>query len=549
MYALTIRSWSILKACATLLLAASFMGCKSNAVAANQRAAPKGTPTLQTSAWGPAQRGLQCRATVPKEIEQGLPLEAVIEFKRDPETEVPGISNLNLVLPTAFLSLFVVNAQNGQQLVVQPFDPTSGMGWADDGSRAVPFSRSEFPPIPASFPLVKLYKVLTPGAYECEIAYSFPTNPIRWFRDEDAWKKAAFWAGTITSGRFLLNVRPEIPKTKNLFVPKRLTLCKEFQAVLAEPDSPLVSVPIYRFRQDDADEIQVPVRNGHFVGTRCSTDGSTTTLSGAAPEPGDANSYLAWYDYHGGGKSVEFKIEVFETADPPQHMWSPGPFSGGYRVLWTKTFKLSFSDQQFQKMPATAFDFSRSKISDAGLSILRQHPSLQRLSLGNKDISNAGLVHLDHLRQLESLHLYNTRITDAGLAHLKQFPILKDLTLSETKITDRGLVYLRGITHLESLDLSKTRITDAGLKHLEPLGNLKSLFLYETEIGNRGLKHLRRLTKIETLFLSGSNVSDPGLKDLAALVNLKSLRLDKTKVSDNGVKELQKALPGCSIER
>ena len=38
-----------------------------------------------------------------------------------------------------------------------------------------------------------------------------------------------------------------------------------------------------------------------------------------------------------------YTIEVFETADPPQHGWMPGPGSKGYRTLWKKTYRVSYS--------------------------------------------------------------------------------------------------------------------------------------------------------------------------------------------------------------
>ena len=36
-----------------------------------------------------------------------------------------------------------------------------------------------------------------------------------------------------------------------------------------------------------------------------------------------------------------------------------------------------------------------------------------------------------------------------------------------TKITDAGLVHLKGLTNLQELDLSRTRTTDAGVAELQ----------------------------------------------------------------------------------
>ena len=34
-------------------------------------------------------------------------------------------------------------------------------------------------------------------------------------------------------------------------------------------------------------------------------------------------------------------VRIFETADAPEHMWHPGPGSGGYRELWRRTIAVT----------------------------------------------------------------------------------------------------------------------------------------------------------------------------------------------------------------
>ncbi|MDW8038002.1 MAG: protein kinase, partial [Thermoguttaceae bacterium] len=70
------------------------------------------------------------------------------------------------------------------------------------------------------------------------------------------------------------------------------------------------------------------------------------------------------------------------------------------------------------------------------------------------------------------LDLSWTQITDAGLVHLAKLTNLQSLDLSETKITDAGLVHLAKLTNLQDLNLSWPKITDAGLVHLAKLTNL-----------------------------------------------------------------------------
>ena len=50
------------------------------------------------------------------------------------------------------------------------------------------------------------------------------------------------------------------------------------------------------------------------------------------------------------------------------------------------------------------------------------------------------------------------------------------LDLGETDITDPGLKHLEGLTRLQSLRLDyNSKVTDAGLKHIEGLTRLQSL--------------------------------------------------------------------------
>ena len=53
-------------------------------------------------------------------------------------------------------------------------------------------------------------------------------------------------------------------------------------------------------------------------------------------------------------------------------------------------------------------------------------------------------------------------ISDAGLVHLKGLAQLQSLDLQETHITDAGLGNLKGLTHLKTLRLGWTHVGDAG---------------------------------------------------------------------------------------
>jgi hypothetical protein len=165
-------------------------------------------------------------------------------------------------------------------------------------------------------------------------------------------------------------------------------------------------------------------------------------------------------------------------------------------------------------------------------------------------VNEAQLVHLEGSHQLRVLGLGNSQVTDAGLAHLQRLTRLKNLqTFQCTQVTDAGLVHLQGLSDLEWLELGGAQVTDAGLSRLEGLGHLNTLYLGETKITDAGLIHLQGLSELEWLDLGGTQVTDAGLAHLQALTKLDYLKLRRTQVTDEGCKELQKALPNLRINR
>jgi hypothetical protein len=114
--------------------------------------------------------------------------------------------------------------------------------------------------------------------------------------------------------------------------------------------------------------------------------------------------------------------------------------------------------------------------------------------------SDDDLACLKGLDKLQKLTLNNTKITDAGLAHVEGLTSLQKLYLVDTGISDTGLERLKGLTNLQILSLVGTQITDTGLDHLKGLGNLKTLFLAGTKVTDDGVKTLQEampMLKIE----------------------------------------------------
>ena len=134
-----------------------------------------------------------------------------------------------------------------------------------------------------------------------------------------------------------------------------------------------------------------------------------------------------------------------------------------------------------------------------------------QVDLNDSIATDATLACVGRLTKLESLWLENshmhsspggTRITDAGLLHIAGLTDLQELNLACTDFTDAGLLFLGRLTRLEYLVLGGTQISDAGLVHIAGLSDLQDLNLTGTDVTDAGLLlNLGQLTRLEILIL------------------------------------------------
>jgi len=162
-------------------------------------------------------------------------------------------------------------------------------------------------------------------------------------------------------------------------------------------------------------------------------------------------------------------------------------------------------------------------VTDRNLSQLKALPRLKSLDVsgGESKVTDAGMVHVARMRNLESLSLPST-ITDTGAAHLAGLNKLKSLQLGGP-ITDAGISRLAGLQNLEELELWCDRITDAGIAHIATLTNLRTLMLGNCRMTNAGLAELARLKSLEKLTIRMTNITLSGLNRLNPLKNLREL--------------------------
>lgn len=193
----------------------------------------------------------------------------------------------------------------------------------------------------------------------------------------------------------------------------------------------------------------------------------------------------------------------------------------------------------------SALDLSASWTTGADLDRLAAMPALERLSLAQTRVTDAGLERLKDCKSLRELDLYFAEFfTDDGLAALRGLSKLERLNLRGTKVTSRSFEHLSHLTALRSLDISYTQIDDSGIELLAELPHLESLSIGGTRTGVVALSSLKLLPALRHLNVSGMQrvdsghwgltLSGPVLAELGTLENLVSLNLSGAVLNDIG---------------
>ena len=215
--------------------------------------------------------------------------------------------------------------------------------------------------------------------------------------------------------------------------------------------------------------------------------------------------------------------------------------SKGYRNLnarpWAPAWLRNWlGDEFFQEV--TSVQFIDRPLTDKDLAPLARLDCLEEVAISGAPITDAGLKHLANLKELRTLHLWETPgITDAGIAHLSTLTKLQTLALYRCSISDASLVHLRTMANLEMLDLAKTGVMGPGLSHLGRMAKLKKLF---TPTNRAGLTHIGRLHGLQELYAYDTRKPIPcdGLTALTGLRGLRVLILGDNLCSDTGLATL-----------
>lgn len=184
-------------------------------------------------------------------------------------------------------------------------------------------------------------------------------------------------------------------------------------------------------------------------------------------------------------------------------------------------------------------DVSSTKITDEGISFLKDCQKLEKLRLSKTAISDKGLLFLKACKQLKSIGLNGTTITGEGLSFLKDCKQLAGIGLSGTMITDQYGFHLSKLISLNSLYLGETQITDEFMYSLQNLKNLHFLSLEGTDISDAGIERLKKLDSLVSLNLKNTLVGDESIIYLKEMKTLNRLDLRYTQITEEAAKYLK----------
>ena len=208
---------------------------------------------------------------------------------------------------------------------------------------------------------------------------------------------------------------------------------------------------------------------------------------------------------------------------------------------WAEDEYLDFFTQPGRFPRISLIGINDSKITDKGLTGLKNLPRLSGMNIRSRIITDEGIQNLSQVSTLSFLRLHASRVTDHGLFYLPQLADLYHLELNGTQVTDDGLKYLAQIRKLKLLYLDNTKVNGSGLGTLASLPELNQLSLNDTPFDDRGMTHLAEDTnfrRLQCLYLSNTKITDKGCVAFEGLNELKVLSFDGTAITDQGIRHL-----------
>jgi Leucine Rich Repeat (LRR) protein len=150
------------------------------------------------------------------------------------------------------------------------------------------------------------------------------------------------------------------------------------------------------------------------------------------------------------------------------------------------------------------------------------------------------------LPQLRCINLHYTG-SDACTTWLARCANLERITLTDCDISDAGAANLAQLKRLKILDISGQGFTEKGCRLLSTLPELEELWLESPDAGDGAMKYLSQMRSLKKLSLYKMPITNDGLLHLSALRSLEELSVEHTNVTGDGLKKLRSHLPNCSI--
>lgn len=170
------------------------------------------------------------------------------------------------------------------------------------------------------------------------------------------------------------------------------------------------------------------------------------------------------------------------------------------------------------------------------------------IHLRSHGVCDADLALLSHFPEVTKVEL-GQQITDAGLVHLAHLPNLQVLGLSASKVTPAGLARLSHLDGLRVLDLDMCKLRGDGLRHLAQLPALRVLSLADASLDRTAVAQLAELQNVRVLFLGlCRSIKDNAVKPLSKLEQLQALVVTHTNMTERGLAKLRDALPDTRVE-
>jgi hypothetical protein len=194
-------------------------------------------------------------------------------------------------------------------------------------------------------------------------------------------------------------------------------------------------------------------------------------------------------------------------------------------------------------------DLQQAWVTDVDLRRVATLPSLEEINLAYTKVTDLGLEELIPLQNVKVLNLYYAEyVSDLGIAHLKHWKNLEYLNVRGTKVTSSLFEHIAKMSRLRFLDVAHSRVNDDFFELLANLEQLEHLSFGGNKMSGAALPMLKLLPSLRELRVGGGQRTDSGLwsvavtdfnvDEIAQLEQLEVLDLREAPLTDRGVTKL-----------